>query len=155
VVIALPPAPRELSGSTAALFKQVAPSAWRLMNSSVKHVDAMDPITVLLTVFFSIVTVGILPGVFWSVSLSRKRRLRPFFLHGLPATARVLDMGTDEIGFGEKFARVRYEFDADGNRHRGSDQVLPTTAEHWERGDAIPILYLPDRDYDSVIIAKW
>jgi serine/threonine protein kinase len=152
-VVALPPVPRELSGSTAALFKRVAPSAWRLMNSSVKQVDAVDPITVLLTVFFSIVTVGILPGVFWSTSLSRKRRLKPFFLHGLPATARVLDMGTDDIGFGEKFARVRYEFEADGSRHRGSDQVLPTTAEHWERGDAISILYLPNRDYDSVILA--
>jgi hypothetical protein len=41
----------------------------------------------------------------------------------------------------------------DGRRRRGSDQVLPAIGEHWERGDPIQILYLPDRDFDSVIIS--
>ena len=94
-----------------------------------------------------------LPAVIWSVYRNRKRRLKPFFIHGLPATARVLDMGETDIGFGNKLKRVRYEFEADGRRQRGSDDVLPFIADLWEPGDTIPILYLPDHDYDSVIIA--
>jgi len=36
---------------------------------------------------------------------------------------------------------------------RDSDTVLPTIAAVWKVGDRIPILYMPDRDYDSVIVA--
>jgi hypothetical protein len=31
--------------------------------------------------------------------------------------------------------------------------VLPAIAEHWDRGDQIQILYIPDRDFDSVIVS--
>ena len=31
--------------------------------------------------------------------------------------------------------------------------VLSAIAEHWDAGDSIQILYIPDRDYDSVIIS--
>jgi hypothetical protein len=40
-----------------------------------------------------------------------------------------------------------------GERHRDSDTVLPVIADRWQPGDRIPILYLPDRDCDSVIVA--
>ena len=49
--------------------------------------------------------------------------------------------------------RVRYEFALDGRRHRGSDLVLPPVAERWDPGWSIQILYLPERDYDSVIVS--
>ncbi len=67
--------------------------------------------------------------------------------------ARVLDKQDEKIGFDEKLTRVRYEFEVDGRRRRGSDQVLPAIGEHWDPGDLIQILYLPDRDFDSVIIS--
>jgi hypothetical protein len=38
---------------------------------------------------------------------------------------------------GSKLTRVRYEFEADGGRHRGSDWYLPAIAERWEIGDEI------------------
>jgi hypothetical protein len=37
--------------------------------------------------------------------------------------------------------------------HRDSDTVLPVIADRWQPGDQIPILYMPQRDYDSVIVA--
>jgi hypothetical protein len=108
---------------------------------------------VLMFAFFSLLTVGILPAVFFSIHSSRKKRFKPFLLRGLPATARVLDMQNEKLPFDEKLTRVRYEFEADGHLHRGSEQVLPAIASRWDRGDPIQILYLPDREYDSVIVS--
>jgi hypothetical protein len=108
---------------------------------------------VLLFAFFSIVTVGILPGIFVSIYLARRRRYKPFLRNGLPAPARVIDKVDEKTAFDEKLTRVRYEFEVEGHRHRGSDQVLPAIAELWDPGDTIQVLYLPDQDYDSVIIS--
>jgi hypothetical protein len=47
---------------------------------------------------------------------------------------------------------VRYEFAADGRQQRGSDLVLPYVADRWRMGDPLEVLYLPERDYDSVIV---
>ena len=35
----------------------------------------------------------------------------------------------------------------------GSDTVLPYVAARWRAGDTIEVLYLPERNYDSVIIS--
>jgi hypothetical protein len=107
----------------------------------------------LLVVLLSVGTIGILPAVFWSIYLSRKRRLKACFKYGLPGTARVVSLAPENTGFGEKLMRVRYEFEADGHLHRGVDQVLPAVAEWWVPGEVINILYRPDREYDSAIVS--
>jgi hypothetical protein len=71
----------------------------------------------------------------------------------VPGVARVLDRQDEKTAFDEKLARVRYEFEADGSRHRGSDQVLPAVADNWDPGDPIHILYRPERGYDSIIVS--
>jgi serine/threonine protein kinase len=145
--------PRELRGPLRDLFQRTVYSPWWLMNTTVRPSHGTSPFMPVLVVFLSIVTVGILPAVFWNIYFTRKRRLKPFFRAGQPGTARVIDLQKEEIGFGEALTRVRYEFEADGRRHRGSDQVLPLVAEWWESGTMINVLYLPDRGYDSVIVA--
>jgi hypothetical protein len=151
--VTIAPAPRALEGETAELFKKVVYTPWQLMNT--QHIETGEYAVgdVLLLVFFSVLTVGILPAVFLSIYRSRKQRFKPFLLRGIPATARVLSRQDEKLAFEEKLTRVRYEFEADGHLHRGSEQVLPAIASRWERGDPIQILYLPDRDYDSVIIS--
>jgi serine/threonine protein kinase len=153
VAIPLAPAPRVLQGETAELFKKVVYSPWQLMNTASLESGEYSFLDALMFAFFSLLTIGILPAVFFSLHSSRKKRFKPFLISGLPATARVLDMQSEKIGFDEKLTRVRYEFEADGLRHRGSEQVLPAIASRWDRGDSIQILYLPERDYDSVIIS--
>jgi hypothetical protein len=91
--------------------------------------------------------------VFWSLSLSRRRRLRPFVTDGIPAVARVLDMTNEPVGFDVSLTRVRYEFEADGRVHRNSDLVLPWVSSRWDNGTAVQVLYLPDDGYDSVIVS--
>jgi hypothetical protein len=85
---------------------------------------------------------------------ARKRRLRPFMTHGLLATAKVLDVMVEKIEFEAKLARVRYAFEADGKRRVGSDRILPRITQRWDPGAVIRVLYLPERDYGSVIIGS-
>ncbi len=151
--LSLPPVPRPFEGPTKELFRRVVPGAWRLMNASVKPGAGIDLWTILVVGFFSVITAGTLPMVFLSMANDWRRRLRPFFLHGLPAMAVVSDIELVDSAFGEKLARVRYEFEADGTLHRDADQVLPVSADRWRSGDKIQVLYLPDRGYDSVIIS--
>jgi hypothetical protein len=146
------PVPRQLTGSTREQFRKVAYTPWQLLDSENKHgkPSVMDRGVVL---FFSVLTIGILPMIIWGRAYARKKRLKPFFRNGLPARATILEMAREEVEFGAKLARVRYEFEADGARHRGSDWVLTTYAERWDTGDTIEVLYLPDEDYDSVIVS--
>jgi len=151
--LALDPVPRSLSGKNKDLLRRTAYSTWQLMNTQARGRQEFGLVDGVLILFFSLITAGILPAIFFSIHYSRRKRFKRFIIHGLPGTARVLDKQDEKIGFEEKLTRVRYEFEAGGRRRRGSEQVLPAIAEHWDPGDIIQILYLPDRDYDSVIIS--
>jgi hypothetical protein len=150
----LPPAPRELTGPVAEAFKRAAPTPWQYMDSSNKAPERWGVTDVLLFGFFSVVTFGILPAVFFSVASSRKRRLRHFFKNGTLAVAEVVGIEVEAQAFGEKLARVSYEFEADGVLRRDADKILPVVSNRWRVGDRIPILFIAEDDYDSVIIAR-
>jgi serine/threonine protein kinase len=145
--------PRPMTGETARLWRQVGHSTWELMAPDEKPGTRWSIADWFLVAFFSTLTAGILPLTFYSVSRSRRKRLRAFLTFGLPATARVLEMTDEEVAFEKKLTRVRYEFEVDGRRFRDADLVLPSIAERWDPGTLIQILYLPDRDYDSAIIS--
>ncbi|MDF2773498.1 MAG: hypothetical protein K0S86_2995, partial [Geminicoccaceae bacterium] len=151
--VALGPVPRPLTGETQRLLRQVGHSTWELMSPTEKPGTPWGVTHWLLTGFFSVLTAGVLPALFWHVSRSRKNRLRPFLINGLPATAYIVDMTSESIGFDVSMTRVRYEFEADGQVHRDSDQALPSISGRWAVGTPIQILFLPDERYDSVIIS--
>jgi serine/threonine protein kinase len=151
--IELGPVPRQIKGETAVLLNRVAHSTWQLMSPKEKPGTKWGVPDILLAGFFSIVTAGVLPAVFYSMARGRRKRLKEFITHGLPATARVLDMELEDVAFDVQITRVRYEFEVDGRLFRDADQVLTSIANRWDRGTAIQILYMPDRDYDSAIIS--
>jgi hypothetical protein len=109
---------------------------------------------VLLLIFFSVLTVGVLPIVFLAMARSRRRRLRRFFKEGTATTAEILNILEDKIPFDQRLARVSYQYEADGRLHRDVDQVLPAIADRWRPGDRVQILYIPGREYDSVIVGE-
>ena len=150
----LGPAPRQLSGATRARFREVAYSAWQLMDPTTPPDEAWGFTDLLGIVFFSVITAGILPMVFISIAASRKRRLRRFFREGIPALAEIIDFRPEDVGFEVKLSRVRYEFPAGGELRRGSDLTLPVIADRWRVGDRIEVLYIPTRDYDSMIATR-
>lgn len=147
------PVPRPLTGENAELLDRVSHSMWELMDPDEKPGVSWNGVDVLLTAFFSVVTIGILPGVFWSLAVRRRRRYRTFIAEGVPAAARVLEMTEKEVGFGVKHTKVRYEFEVDGRLYRDADLVLPVIAGRWDPGTIIQVLYLPNRDCESVIIS--
>jgi hypothetical protein len=53
---------------------------------------------------------------------------------------------------GDRVVRVTYEFEADGQIHRGGDQLMARITDRWREGDTVPVLYLADRDYDSIVV---
>jgi hypothetical protein len=80
--------------------------------------------------------------------------MRRFVCEGVPGVARVVGMRLEDLAWGVKLAHVSYEFEADGLLHRDVDQVLPVISDRWREGDVVEILYMPDRDYDSVIVSR-
>ena len=149
----LGPTPRPLTGDAAVLLKRLSFNTWELMSPQEKPGTKWGITDVLLAAGFSVITAGILPAIFYSLARSRRNRLRKFITHGVPGTARVLDMSLEDIAFDVKLTRVRYEFEVNGRLVRDSDQVLTSIANRWDRGSVIQILYDPDDDYDSVIIS--
>ena len=149
----LPPAPREIDGETRALWKRASPDALRLMTASEKADTEWELSGYVALVFFSVITAGILPIVFWNMARTRRRRMKRFFRDGIAGTAEILKIEVEKTSFDEKLARVNYQFEADGELFRDSDLMLPTIADRLQPGDRIPILYIPDRHYDSVIVA--
>jgi len=153
VPVSLPPEPRALAGATLTLFRRVCPSTWELLNGTIKPPVPMNAVDLLTVTFFSVVTLGILPVVFWGAAINLRGRAAPFFREGVQGVARITGLAQEDFAFGEKLVRVRYEFEADGRTHRVSATIRPAYAEHWTPGELIQILYLPLRNYDSIIIS--
>jgi hypothetical protein len=154
--LALPqlgPAPRPVTGEARAILDRLAYGTWQLMSPKEKPGTRWGVTDVFLAGIFSILTAGVLPALFFSIARGRKRRLTEFLELGEPAVARILDISLENVAFDVQFARVRYEFEAGGSMHRDADNVLQAVADRWDRGMSIQILYIADRDYDSVIIS--
>ena len=150
---ALPPAPRQLTGETQALLRAASPGAIRLMSASEKSAGRPGLLSLGWIGFISVFTLGLLPAAFMSYANARRRRMRQFLELGTPAVGEITKIDMETTAFAEKTARVTYEFEANGQRHRDSDTIMPVIAHRWGPGDRIPVLYLADRDYDSVIVA--
>jgi hypothetical protein len=149
----LGPAPRPLAGEAKAIRDRLAYGTWQLMSPKEKPGARWGVTDVLLAGFFSFITAGVLPALFFSVARGRKRRLEEFLKLGEPAVARVLEISLENVAFDVQLSRVRYEFEAGGRTHRDADNVLQSVAVRWDRDSLIQILYIADRDYDSVIIS--
>ena len=154
-LFALPPAPRPLTGATKDLQESATPSMARLLYASEKATASEDwgLTDIAALAFFSFITAGILPITYASMASTRRRRMKRFFKEGVPAVAEVTKMEIEKLPFDEKITRVSYEFEADDGLRRDSDTVLPGIANRWKVGDRIPVLFIAERDYDSVIVA--
>ncbi|HKS04671.1 MAG TPA: serine/threonine-protein kinase [Gemmatimonadaceae bacterium] len=148
----LPRAPRELTGDTKQLYNRLAHSMWRWMEPTAKSNDFGLADLVSVT-FFSLITAGILPMVFFMQAHNRKRLLRGMFRDGVPGVAVITAFADEDGGFSVKYAKVSYEFEADGQIHRDADTVIPAISNRWRVGDTVQILYLPEEGYDSVIVS--
>lgn len=150
--LALPPAPRVLSDDAAERFRKLAPSYWRAGHTG--SADASSNFfSVSAALFVGLVTFGVLPTVV-AVNAARKRsRLKRYFTYGTPAIAEITAIESEMNELGSRHGRVRFQYEAEGQLHRSSDTAPLAVADKWRPGDHIEVLYLPDDDYDAVIIS--
>lgn len=148
----LEPIPRPMDDSRKQLLNRLAPSVYEYMDTTAKATDKAGIFDWLILAGASVMTLGIYPAVFIGFARARRRRLRKFIQEGMPAMARIHRIDSEEIAFAQRIARVHYEFEVDGVRHRDSDQVLPLASGRMELNDYIEILYIPDDNFDSVIV---
>jgi hypothetical protein len=153
--LTLPDAPRPLAGLTKERYREIAYPWWIIADSDAKtdEEEGYDLVAWGLFGLLSIATAGIMPAIFISIASARKKRLRRFFERGTPAIAIITGMKDEPTAFGAKLTRVNYDFEADGDVQRDSDTTLPVVAGRWKVGDQIEILYIPEKDYDSVIVS--
>ncbi len=123
-VVLLGPAPRPIEGGTAVMLDRTTPTMWQLLSASSKSLDDVDAVDLLFVAFLSVVTAGILPITYFNMARAWRKRLRRFFRHGVPAMAEVVSIEVEKIPFDEKLSRVTYQFEADGELHRGTDLCL-------------------------------
>ncbi|MGE0443342.1 MAG: serine/threonine protein kinase [Gemmatimonadales bacterium] len=141
------PAPRPLDGRAGERYRRLAPSLWRMKNADGSSTSG--PLSVLL----GLITFGIVPAILFAQASAQRRRLRHFFTEGTPAVAEITSIEQEKDEFGVRYGRVRFQFLADGGIHRGSDRVPVRVADRWRPGDEIEVLFLPDADYDALIIS--
>ena len=94
-----------------------------------------------------LMTVGVM-AIIPLTNLKERKRRHNLFIGGEFAVGQIL--GTGAIA--QAHARVTYQFEANGEMHRGSASVTSNDASHFVAGDACGVLYHPDNPANSVIV---
>lgn len=149
--LALSPGPRVIEGELRVRFERVTMSPMSMLFSSQRPSQPLRAPQRALAVFLGLVSLGIVPLVYWIWYQARRSRARPFFERGAPAAGRILQLQKDAT---TDWYVVTYEFTLDGVSHRGVDTVFPSVAGLWHAGDAIEVLVLPEKEYESIIITS-
>jgi len=150
--IELPPAPRPLTGAAEERYRRLAPSLWRHDSTGGVPIPN-NPLGVGIAILIGVVTIGILPAMMAAIASGRRRKLKRFFHLGTPAIAEITSIEGERDELGGRHGRVRFQFEADGQLHRSSDTVAQAVADKWRPGDQVEILYLPEDNYDGVVIS--
>ncbi len=150
--LTLPPAPRPLAGEAEERYRALAPSLWRNDGSGGLPVPD-NAMGMALAVFMGVVTFGVLPAILASMAAARRKKLRRYFTLGSPAVAEITSIEGEKDELGGRRGRVRFQYEADGQLHRSSDTVAQAVADKWRPGDQVEVLYLPEDNYDGVVIS--
>ena len=148
--MALAPGPRQIKGELRTRFKQVVIGPMQLLYTDQRPSQRLSGTQRMLGVLLGLVTMGIVPLVYLIWHVSRQARTREFFVHGVMATGRVLQVMKTSMEWYE----VSYEFTLDGVTRRGADTVFPAVARLWHTGDEVELLVLPDKGYDSIVVSS-
>jgi serine/threonine protein kinase len=145
--------PRPIDGQTQKLFESLSPRVLSLLRSDLKPSDRLSGADMLAIGFFSLISMGIIPLIWVGNSRARKRRLRHFLRNGIEVIGEVRGIETETNSLGEKLGKVTYEFTANGDVHRDADRVPASIAQRWAPGHGIRLLYIPEEEFDSIIIS--
>ncbi|MHB1330289.1 MAG: serine/threonine protein kinase [Gemmatimonadales bacterium] len=144
--------PRKIEGDLKTLYHRLAPGFLHTVDpGSARRQGGWGPFAVLAVGFFTVISIGVMPAMIGAVVAARRHRVKPFLKQGLLAEAVILGMEVEMGQLGTRDMRVRYQFEVDGRAVRSSDLVARNRADRWQVGESIQVLYLPERENDSVI----
>jgi hypothetical protein len=144
--------PRQIRGELRALLDAATPSIYALTKGS-KGIRKPTFIDRFSVVFLGLATFGILPVVFYAHAQSMRRRFAHFLAHGLEAEGEIRAMETETTSFGTKVSKVSYDFTVGGEVYRNADRVDLAIGERMAPGDRIRVLYIPEENFDSVVVS--
>lgn len=144
----LAPKPRALEGELRTRFDRVTLSPARLLFTDHPPSQPLSRSQRGLLLMIGLMSLGLAPLIFWIFYHARCTRARPFFLHGVAVSGRILQVQKTE------WIQVTYEFVLAGATHRGVDTIISAVARRWQPGDVIELLVLPERNHDSIIITS-
>lgn len=147
---ALAPGPRAIEGELKQRFEQVVVGPMQMLYTGRLPSQPLTGMQRTLVALFGLLTVGIIPLVYYLWHASRRTRARPFFERGVPATGRIVQVQKDTL----EWIEVTYEFTFEGATRRGADTVFPAVGRLWRPGDEVELLVLPDLRYDSIIVSS-
>ncbi len=145
--------PRQITGEVAAVLRATSPSMLSLMNSSRRPDEKAGLADWMMAMLVGTITFGVLPIIYLGAARSHRYRMKRFLRHGIEGTAEIRGIQFETTSAGERTSKVSYDFVADGELRRDADNVHPMIAQRWAPGDVIRILYIPEQDYQSVIIS--
>ena len=93
------PVPRPIKGKTKKLLNDASPGMLELMEPTAKPGDVPGIFDGLTLAFFSVVTAGVLPLVYFSLARARRRRLKRFIREGTPTVAEILSIEKEKLPF--------------------------------------------------------
>jgi hypothetical protein len=144
--------PRQIRGELRTLLDAATPRMHSILDSEARGKPTLFDRAAM--VFFGVLTFGILPMAFYAHSRTRRRRFAHFLTHGLEAHGEIRAMETETTSMGTKVAKVSYDFMVDGEMYRNADRIPANIAERWATGDRIRVLYIPEENYDSIILSQ-
>lgn len=152
--LTLAPGPRKLDGELRDLSNQLAPGFMDTIDSGFVRKRGFSRIVSFLAAgMLSVVTFGVMPLIIVSAVGTQRNRVRQFLQKGTPTDATILAMDPETNSMGAKAMRVRYQFEVEGRLIRSSELVSRNRADRWQVGETVQIVYLPDRDDESMIIS--
>lgn len=117
--------------------------------------DASLPMQILGYAFFGligVVTLGIVPTVYFAHVRKRRRRYAPLFRDGLATDGTIVSMqGSEQYNM---FMTVGFEYEARGEVYRGFIDYAVKLQRYWAIGDRVAVLYDAEEPGRSCIVFR-
>ncbi|MFC1852274.1 serine/threonine protein kinase [candidate division CSSED10-310 bacterium] len=146
--------PRPIEGSLDDLYTETVLTPMQLMNPELRATERTKLRPKVLTALGSVISLGLLPAIHYVHYLARKKKYIRYFKTGVYTTAELINISRNTEA-GAPWFSVTYRFWVDGEIQWGKDKIIPSAARFWKPGDQVHILYLPVKNYASVIIGPF
>lgn len=148
--------PREITEDLVQYYKHYTPK-WKQLISISQQGEIPETLTgshKSIIAGLSIISLGLAPLGVWLYQRHLEKKYRPFFEHGLLTQGKIEKIIFIHDQSSLPKYRVLYSFIVDGKIFKNGILLRPSIAQFWNENTNVHVLYLPDQNYDSIIIGE-